>query len=306
MTDRIRCEIEGCDREFKTRSGYLSHLRAHRRKGDVTSLEEQKIATDKKVKAAKRQANTFRKLYNDLLSQQAEVNNLVDRMKDSLSTVKPQGRWEPEDKDTNHEEEEVIALFSDSQIGTKSLGEEVGLTEQRVYGPMGKFNFNVFRYRLRIWYRAINRIVAIQRNTIPIHKLNLWFLGDVIEGENIFRSQGAYIETGVLQQYFASLYEVAQAVASLASNFEEIEIRAVTGNHGRVRTERNATKTWVNWEWLWYRYLHLLCRDLPNVHFKLTMSWFDLPVVQGYRWLMLHGEDARRYMRFPLNLLLRK
>ena len=43
----------------------------------------------------------------------------------------------------------------------------------------------------------------------------------------------------------------------------------------------------------------MICRDLPNVKFNLTMSWFDLPKVQGRKFLILHGEDVRRYMGFP-------
>ena len=102
-----------------------------------------------------------------------------------------------------------------------------------------------------------------------------------------------------MQQYYAALYEFAQAIAVLAANFETIEVHGIAGNHGRGRPERRRTKTWVNWEWLWYRYLELICRDLPNVEFNLTMSWFDLPQVQKHRFLLLHGEDVKRYLRFP-------
>lgn len=296
---KIRCEVSGCDRTFKTKGGYASHLRAHRRDGDLTEAEMKRIRADKAIEAAERKARTYERLYRQVLDQHADVNNLVERMKDVLPTVEPQGPWVPSMPAGDQEEEEAILLFSDSQIGTKSLGEEIGLVEPRVYGPLGRYDFDVFRYRLRVWQRAVGRITALQRASIPVRKLNLWFLGDIIENEVIFRGQGAYIETGVLQQYFASLYEIGQSLAMLAADYEEVEIRGVTGNHGRVRPRPGATKTWVNWEWLWYRYLELLARDIPNVTFDLTMSWFDLPVVQGYRWLILHGEDAKRYLRFP-------
>lgn len=102
-----------------------------------------------------------------------------------------------------------------------------------------------------------------------------------------------------MQQFFVALYEVAQALAHLASEFDELEIHAVAGNHGRGTERKNASKSWVNWEWLWYRYLELVLRDVTNITFDLTPSWFDLPTIQGNTFLMLHGEDVRRYMRFP-------
>jgi len=242
------------------------------------------FANEQKIQAMHERSKTkvYKKERDGLLKQYVEVNNLVERMEDIISTVEPVGKFTPIKHTGEQEEEELIALFSDSQIGTKSLGEEIGLMQPMVYGPLGTYNFNIFRYRLRLWTGAITKIASMQRKTMPLKKLNLWFLGDIIENEWIFKGQGAYIETGVLQQFFASLQEVGRAIAGLAKEFEIIEIRAVAGNHGRGVPHTHGTKTWVNWEWLWYRYLELTCRDLPNVKFNLVMSWFDIPEVQGW------------------------
>lgn len=233
-------------------------------------------------------------------NQRASENaNLVEQMKTTLAAVEPTGVWAPPTWKPEQEEEEAIALFSDAQIGTKSLGAEVGLIKPEVYGPFGEFNFDIFRYRLRIWTQAVQKIVELHRSKIPVNTLNLWFLGDVLENEFIYKGQGAYIETGLMQQFFMSQYEVAQAIAILASNFREIRVRGVHGNHGRGTEKPRTAKTFVNWEFIWYRYLELICRDLHNVTFDFQTSWFDIVDVQGHSFLMMHGEDIRRYMRFP-------
>ena len=227
------------------------------------------------------------------------MDKQMEEIREILATVKPEGVWLPPKKAYRQEEEEVIALVSDCQIGTKSLGAETGIAKEAVWGTYGTYNADVFRYRLRLWTRSVVRITSLMRAKIPVRKLNLWFLGDLLENEWIWRGQGSYIETGLLQQFYIALYEFAQAISYLAKHFEVVEIRAVSGNHGRGTPRPRESKTWVNWEWLWYRYLELVCRELANVKFNLSLSWFDEPEVQGHTFLMLHGEDVRRYMRFP-------
>lgn len=258
------------------------------------------LTAEAELDRLKQQNAFYRKEGKRLQKERASALNLVENMKEALSTVEPQGVWKPpDDWPDDQEEEEAIALVSDCQIGSKSLGEEIGLMAPRVYGPIGTYNFNVFRYRLRIWLRSLTKITNLVRGKIPVRKLNLWFLGDILENEWIWKGQGSYIETGLLQQFYAAMYEFAQAIAVLGTHFETIEVHAVAGNHGRGTRKPGESKTWVNWEWLWYRYLELICRDIPNVGFGLTRSWYDLPQVNGHTYLIMHGEDVRRYMRFP-------
>ena len=270
----------------------------------VKSLSEEElrlvIGTEIDRAESKREVTQYKRMYDELLKQQAETNNLVERMKDSLETLKPISSLEiSEPSFKGQEEEEAIVLISDVQLGLKSLGEEIGLEEPQLWGAYGSYNFEVLRYRIRVWVKGVLKLLALHRTSVPVRKLNIWFLGDVLENEWIFRGQGAYIETGLIQQYFAALYEFGQAIAYLSAYFEEVEVHGVAGNHGRGTERPRQSKTWVNWEWLWYRYLELICREIPNIKFDLARSWFDLPEVQGHKFLLIHGEDIRRYMRFP-------
>jgi len=271
---------------------------------DLELLTDEQVAeyVDERVKVVKSEAlvRHYKSMYTTLVKQQADVHNLVERMKDSLESIKPMPPMKIREPIVEgQEEEEVILLVSDIQLGTKSIGAEIGLTEPRVWGAFGAYDFNVFRYKLRVWLKAVLKFLYMHRASTPVKRLHLWFLGDVLENEWIYRGQGAYIETGLIQQYYAALYEIGQVIAHLSTYFEEIEIHGVPGNHGRGTKRPRETKTWVNWEWLWYRYLELVCGSLKNVKFDLAMSWYDLPMVMGHRFLLLHGEDIKRYMRFP-------
>lgn len=259
------------------------------------SLADKDVLLEK----SRRKAEYYRSQYNEVVGLLADQQNLVDSMRDVLAVVEPEPIWIPPDMPKDQEEEEAIALVSDMQLGTKSLGDELNLTQRRVWGNLGEFNIDVLRYRIRIWLKAVKKIVKLHRASVPVRKCNLWLLGDILENEFIWKGQGSYIETGLMQQFFVAMYEVAQAIALLAGDFEEVEIHAVAGNHGRGTERKNASKTWTSWEWLWYRYLELVLREVSNVRFDLTPSWFDLPTVQGHTFLMVHGEDVRRYMRFP-------
>lgn len=271
---------------------------------DLELLTDEQVAeyVDERVKVVKSEAlvRHYKSMYTTLVKQQADVHNLVERMKDSLESIKPVPPVKMKEPVLEgQEEEEAILLVSDIQLGTKSIGAEIGLTEPQVWGAFGRYDFDVFRYKIRVWLKAVLKFVAMHRASTPVKRLHLWFLGDVLENEWIYRGQGAYIETGLIQQYYAALYEIGQVIAHLSANFDEIEIHGVPGNHGRGTPRPRETKTWVNWEWLWYRYLELVCGTLKNVKFELAMSWYDLPMVMGHRFLLLHGEDIKRYMRFP-------
>lgn len=252
------------------------------------------------IERLKRLVNFYKSANRKLTDEYSDAENLVERMREALATIEPLPFEPPQvSVEPDQEEEEAVLVFSDAQVGTKSLGQEIGMTQQHVWGPLGSYNIDVFRYRLRLWLRSVVKVVKLHRLAVPVRKCNLWFLGDILENEWIYKGQGAYIETGLLQQFYVALYEVAQAIAILASHFDEVEIRGVYGNHGRGTEKKGSTKSWVNWEFLWYRYLELVCSNISNLKFDLTLSWFDLPVVQGHKFLLLHGEDVRRYMRFP-------
>jgi hypothetical protein len=291
---------EGISRRAQRLSLRRDHLFSSLIKKQGGGFMPQKKTKDVlKIEQLVQQVGFYKKEYDVLVKERADTNNLIEKMKRVLSVIEPKGIYIPKPTAGKQEEEEMILLFSDSQIGTKSLGKEIGMTKKKVYGDIGEYNLNVFRYRLQLWLRSVIKIVKLHRKSVPVNKLNLWFLGDILENEFLFRGQGSYIETGLLQQFYASMYEIAQAIAVLASHFETIEIRGVAGNHGRGTPKPGQTKTWVNWEWLFYRYLELVCRDLTNVKFDLALSWYDLPEVLGHRFLMLHGEDIISYMRFP-------
>ena len=271
---------------------------------DLELLSEEQVAqyVDEKVEVAQTGAlvRHYKKMYEVLVAQQADIHNLVDRMKDALESIKPIPPIKmPKVSYEGQDEEEAIVLVSDIQLGLKSIGAEIGLNEPQVWGAFGRYDFEVFRYRLRVWLKGVLKFLAMHRASTPVKKLNLWLLGDILENEWIYRGQGAYIETGLMQQFYAALYEIGQVIACLSAHFEEIEIHGVPGNHGRGTKRPRETKTWVNWEWSWYRYLELVCMSLENVTFDLPMAWYDLPEVMGRRFLLLHGEDIKRYMRFP-------
>ena len=150
-------------------------------------MAKKKKTTDADVlEQLRQQVKFYRKEYKGLLKQHADINNLVERMREVLSVIEPQGVWTPPKCTRDQEPEEAIALVSDCQLGTKSLGEEIGLTKRMVYGPLGTYNFNVFRYRLRLWLRSVIKITELLRYSIPIRKLNLWFLRDVLENKHLF------------------------------------------------------------------------------------------------------------------------
>ena len=71
---------------------------------------------EKKILQYKRQAMFFQKEYEKILTQHIDVNNLVERMKEVLTTIKPKGVFKMPSYKTSQEEEEMILLFQTAKL----------------------------------------------------------------------------------------------------------------------------------------------------------------------------------------------
>lgn len=144
------------------------------------------VDTDVALERWKRKAEFYRSQYAQVVSVLADQDNLIESMRDVLSVIEPRPMKLLPPTPGNQENEEAVFLVSDMQLGTKSLGDELNLTQPRVWGSLGEYNVDVLRYRIRIWLRAAKKILKLHRASIPVRKGNILFLGDILENRHLF------------------------------------------------------------------------------------------------------------------------
>jgi len=195
-------------------------------------------------------------------------------------------------------EEKAILLCADWQIGkvTPDYSTEVALS------------------RVALLAKKVEQLVTIQRGDHPVREVNVFLLGDLVEGEDIFPGQAHLIDSGLYGQIFSTAEALAGLMRSLASHFETVKVFGVIGNHGRIgrwgtsRPESNADA-------VAYKTAAMLTRDEKRITWKETYTegerhWHEIvPVtVEGVekKWMLFHGDQLKASMGFPFYSLNKK
>jgi hypothetical protein len=131
-----------------------------------------------------------------------------------------------------------------------------------------------------------------------VHDCELLCLGDLVEGENIYKLQLAHIDRDLFSQTIDCAGLLADNIRYLSGMFRTVTVRHVRGNHGRTD---NAT---VNFDDLCMWAVERLVRDLSNVQIIASLSpalvFAKHAPNGGWRnYLCAHGENIKRSMRVP-------
>lgn len=178
---------------------------------------------------------------------------------------------------------ELIVLFSDSQVGERVVGEELG--------GLNEYDVDVFKSRTNEYF---SKVAYIARHE-GIRTINIFMLGDILDGINVYKGQRPYLSEEVIDQLIIAAEYLSQVFYNLSQNFS-IKLYGVIGNHGRVSYDQALDST--NYEYLLYRYI---AERLKGVPFEFGKS-FIMPVeIMGHRYVLVHGD----YMNNKENSLTR-
>jgi hypothetical protein len=144
-----------------------------------------------------------------------------------LPVVKPE-----KDNRKIEEEETAVLVISDVQLAKRTP----------------TYNMAVAEERLMLAVQKTIRITEVRRKAAKINKIKVFFVGDLVEGEQIFPHQPWETEAPLMIQACREGPRMfAQMLMGLAQEFESVETTWVSGNHGRchdVRTELLTREGW--------------------------------------------------------------
>jgi len=225
----------------------------------------------------------------DLQNRLLDEDRFIERTKEVMATIKKPSRYKILNSKEEHTPQELVILFSDCQVGEKITFKETQL---------GEYNIQIFEERVKNYYEHTMRIVDRYRKTTPINKAHVFMLGDIVEGEKIFRGQGSRITDDVIVQFFEAKSIISMYLSELSANFDEIFVDCVAGNHGR-EGKKDERKFYVNWDYLMYRYMEDTLNHHDNIKWNIPMSWWTITEVLGHKFYLTHGDDLIRYMGIP-------
>lgn len=251
--------------------------------GKISELE-------KRVQISEYQAKHYERRWKREREKRWTEDKLVEELKGVQSVVKPLKPYAIPKIPEGHREQELVMLFSDCQIGEKIQKKETGYRD---------YNIDIFKDRLKQLYDSTMNITERHRKDCTINNMNVFMLGDLVEGSKIFRGQGARIVTDEVEQMFEGQEMITNFLRSLTRHFKEINVACVYGNHGRVNERKDQDLGYVNWDYIMYKNIGQMLSGIPNVNMKVDKKWWRIEEVLGWKFYMEHGDRIKKYLTIP-------
>lgn len=156
------------------------------------------------------------------------------------------------------------------------------------------YNSEVMRKRVLSFAEKAIAITEIQRSHHPVKKCVVTFGGDMIEGLFNFPTQAFEIDATLFEQFVTVARLCVDVIRQALANYEQVEVIAEWGNHGRIGSKRDAVPRHDNLDRMTYE----LARQMLAGEKRLT--WHESPEdiqrieIGNYRALLLHGDEVGR------------
>lgn len=188
--------------------------------------------------------------------------------------------------------EDLVAVVSDVQIGELVLPEMVA--------GAGEYSIEIFEKRVEKWKSYLIKVVKERREKFNVEKLHIPFIGDIVEGMEIFASQPFHLDVGLVKQAVRGSQIFAEAVAEVAASCGDlpIEIEHVGGNHGRIGRKGQTPYT-DNWDRVVGFMMEMMLEKYDTVKVLVPEAWFILKEIQGWTFHFSHGDDINSWMSIP-------
>lgn len=251
--------------------------------------EERKAIEEAKEKARK---DMQKRLLNKLLKERGTTELIVETFEKTIQGFEWKDIKPPKPIPLNKaKKEEALLLFSDAQIG-----EHITLEDTNGFG---EYNIEIFKERMEKLTNRIRQITEMHKNFSYIDTLNIFMLGDNVDGIGIYRGQEHHLDALVVDQLLIGSEKIAESLIELLGTFEKIKITGIVGNHGRIG-KKGENPTHVNFDYLLYKMLE---RELVNysdrIEWTIPKSNWYMQNILGYGFLLLHGDTIKAWNGIP-------
>jgi transposase-like protein len=195
------------------------------------------------------------------------------------------GKAEPVPKppsDKRKGEEFALLHLTDWQLGKKTVSYSTDRCEERVMHAV---------------QRAI-RLTELQRQDHPVRTCHLMLGGDLIENVRIFKSQVWEVDSGLYEQLFRASNLVEAVVLRLLTEFENVHVHEVWGNHGRAG-DKGELPTDDNLD----RVVGRIARDRLALQVDAERliwpepepMWYRIIPIGDYKAFLCHGDQIKQW-----------
>ncbi len=167
------------------------------------------------------------------------------------------------------------------------------VVDPRAIEGKNEYNHDIAVARAKLLFETTGKLLFTHMAGAYYDGLVVAIGGDMLSGmihEELRRTNAQHISESVME--LAGL--LAAHIRQLASEFVEVYVPCVVGNHGRM-DKKPQMKGYVkdNFEYLVFVMLKALLADLPNVQVDVSESFDARYQIYGWRYRMTHGNQAK-------------
>jgi len=279
------------DVQEKFNEAYGESLSADTMRKAIAPTVSQEVQRDREIERLKAQRDILNRKYKTAIREQNFQETLLQAVRDQIQVTPP---VPPPLSLPAQEAERLVREVPLLLLSCLHIGEVV--SEEETAG-FGKYDFNTFSSRLSF---LANKIIRIKNILAGYHlpKLSMGWLGDFVCGtihdELVESAEGTVIEWN-----FLGALVLVQFIQQLLTSFEEVEIVAVFGNHGRMKKKPHYKQRYVNWDYVLYNTVATMLAQEPRVTFRIPKSFFVTHEVENQKFLYMHGDNINSWQGYP-------
>jgi len=256
----------------------------------LMEMSEDELRQMSIVDEAKKRKSDFDKADLRRLRQQEPIRQqILDTVAQHVTMIR-EPKYTPA-KTTKRVVEESAML----NIGDAHVGEVVAASST---GGFNEYNFDIFVARMN---RLIAETIKYTTNTLQGYRFKtsyVNFLGDIMSGmihDELLKSPNMPVIEAVVK----AAPVIAAGIAELEKHFETVHVTWIEGNHGRYTKKVEYKNPNESIEYMFGEMVRLWIKDHKRVVWNIKDSIFTDIEVEGYRFLLMHGESITSWMGVP-------
>ena len=156
------------------------------------------------------------------------------------------------------------------------------------------YNSEIMRKRVIDFANKSVSITDVQRSDHPVKDCTIMFGGDMVEGLFNYSAQLWEIDASLFTQFTTVSFLMVDFVRVFLANFENVNVVAEWGNHGRIGSKRDHVPKGDNVDRMCYEFARQMLKS------EKRLTWEDCPEdiqqveIGNYRALLMHGDEVGR------------
>jgi len=143
---------------------------------------------------------------------------------------------------------------------------------------------------------GINKLLS---KSYDIERLNIFGLGDLVEGDLIYSGQRFFIEAGVGNQMLFTVKVLTNLIQEFLKMFKFIRFINVPGNHGRMVRKEFSHPFYNNFDFLAGKMLQQIFKGEKRIEI-ITPEGFEFKTqIYGWNYWLSHGAQIRSWAGLP-------